>query len=221
VNVKGVVPEALQKKELVLLISRIPHAEAVIRTFADLDSDTRGKPESIKVANVESQPSPLAQYLRGKNMPVTDAAHISHNIFESSAIIRQSTRAFAELDQKFQPSKLTLNAKEALQKLRNAEANRLRAGLTLQREALLQAGISVPVFTQGAVTSDVDLEDEAEQNAKLCHELIAQGGSDSEAAIILNEVAKSLEHLEERARQNSSAENSVPSSLPSNAQDKN
>jgi hypothetical protein len=221
IQVKGIVPEASQKQELVSLISRIPHAGAVIRTFADLDSDPKDKPESIKVANVESQPSPLAQYLKVKNVPVTDAAQISHKIFESSAIIRQAAHALAELDQKFEASKLTLSAKESLQKLRNTEQSRLHSGLSLQREALLQAGILVPAPMQEIIISNAELEDEAEQNAKFCHELIAQGSSDSEAAVILNEISKSLEHLEEAARQNSSAENAAPSSLPSNAQDQN
>jgi hypothetical protein len=74
---------------------------------------------------------------------------------------------------------------------------------------------------QEIIISNAELEDEAEQNAKFCHELIAQGSSHSEAAVILNEISKSLEHLEEAARQNSSAENAAPSSLPSNAQDQN
>ncbi|HEX3470922.1 MAG TPA: hypothetical protein VHT28_07020, partial [Silvibacterium sp.] len=221
IRVKGVVPEASHKQELVSLISQIPHAEAAIRTFADLDSDPKGKPESIKVVNAESQPSPLAEYLRVKSIPIADAAQISHDIFESSAIIRQATHALAELDQKFEPSRLTLSAKESLQKLRDTEQGRLRLGLSLQRGALLQAGISVPMPTRGVITGDAQLEGDAELNAKLCHELIAQGSPDADAAVILNEISKSLEHLEDAARQNSSAENSAPSSLPYNAQDKN
>jgi hypothetical protein len=221
IQVKGVVPESSHKQELVSLISQIPHAAAVVRTFADLDSDPQNKPESIKVANLESQPSLLAQYLRVKNTPIDDAAQISHDIFESSVIIRRATHALVELDQKFQPSGLTLSAKESLRKLRDAERSHLLLGLSLQRGALLQTGISVSAPIRGVIKSDAELEGDADLNVKLCHELIAQASSDSEAAVILTEISKSLEHLEEAARQNSPAENPAPSSsLSSNAQDK-
>jgi hypothetical protein len=219
IQVKGVVPQSSHEQELVSLISQIPHAAAVVRTFADLDSDPKDKPESIKVANLESQPSLLAQYLRLKNTPIADAAQISHDIFESSIIISQATHALVELDHRFEPSGLTFSAKESLQKLRDAEQGRLLLGLSLQRKALLQAGISVSTPIRGVITSDAELEGETDLNVKLCHELIAQASSDSEAAVILTEISKSLEHLDEAARQNSPAENPAPSSL-SNAQDK-
>jgi hypothetical protein len=176
-NAQGVIVDGLvdtedRRRELQAGLRSVPHVTVAIQSDEALKANpSANSVQSISVASMPDQPSPLAIYLTDKGRNIADINNLAQQFFDNALTINQESREIADLQTRFGPEAQTLLTSATLSELIYRHHERLEEALKHERELV--------VVAQGASTSDQSsstpstssLMELAERNLALAKEL--------------------------------------------------
>jgi len=177
-NAEGVIVEGLvdtekRRRELQAGLRSVPHVTVAIQSDEALkaNSSANNSVQSVSVASMPDQPSPLALYLEDKGRNIVDINNLAQRIFDDALAISQESREIADLQARFGPEKQTFLTSITLSELIYRHHERLEEVMKHERE-LLAAAQGAPAPVQGlSAPSTTSLADAAERNLALAKEL--------------------------------------------------
>jgi RNA polymerase sigma factor (sigma-70 family) len=202
IQVKGIVENEARKREVEAGLNMVSHVMPFIFTFQELQN--RQNPDSqitsIGTASGVSEPSPLEKYMLAKGLSRGDVSVYSRQFSESSSEIRRDSVVISDLLKRFTTDQqLTPSARTMLGQLLTQCTANITAALDEETRALAQAGLASGVSS--AQTPGIDLPAAAEQNRRLCEELISSGSAQSRSAPqILSDLLQAINGVRSASR---------------------
>jgi hypothetical protein len=173
VIVSGIVGTEKRRQELQAGLRSIPHVTVAIQSDEALKANpsAANSVQSISVASMPDQPSPLAIYLTDKGRSIADINHLAQQVFDDALAISQESNEIADLQTRFASGGQTLLMSATLSELIYRHHERLDEALRREREVLVSAQ-NEPVSDQGSYAPSATLLVEAAQrNLVLAREL--------------------------------------------------
>jgi DNA-directed RNA polymerase specialized sigma24 family protein len=219
VAVNGLVATEERKRELETRLRAIPHAKDAIRTFAEFRSSPDAQPETrVAMASSSASASPLDAMLAESNRASEDAAAVHSLLLDAAFSLRQSALAYADLQTRFAPERLSTEASERQDLLANLYCERIRAAKAKEQRALRLLDVKAVL---PAAAASGDLSTVALRNSQLCFELISQDAQPHQSArAILEELSASLANLDTALNNAASPAQQSLSSSPAVRQDR-
>jgi len=193
IEVKGVVDTEQRKKQLVSQLLLVPHVRPSLLSVEELGNNplpaAPRSSEPIHAYSVESQPSPLEQYLRAKNLPTDNLAAISQSLLDGSLTIQRAQGHLSELQSRFKDgAALSGDLQTQFAKLAENYAGAMRNGLDTDNKVLISLGLDTgtrPFPAASSSAADADLTQQVRRYQALCQELIASGTSQPRSAQVI------------------------------------
>jgi hypothetical protein len=174
VIVDGLVDTEDRRRELQAGLRSVPHVTVAVQSDEALKANPAAINgiQSVAVASMPDQPSPLETYLEGQGRrSIADINNLAQRIFDNALAISQESREIADLQTRFEPEGQTLLASATLSELIYRHHERLEEALKHERE-LLAVTQSAPASNPGSPTpSTSSLVKAAERNLALAKEL--------------------------------------------------
>ena len=210
IEVKGVVETNQRKVQLASRLLQIPHVHPSLLSVEELGNYPQSGPartdEPIQTYSVETQSSPLEQYLREKALPLDQLGSISQSLFDQSVRMHQAEVHLFELQQRFKNiDRLSIDQKRQLLELSRSYIDTIQSALVANRNTLLSIGLyspepNQPPLSSGAASEPLDLR--VREYQRLCQQLIAsRPGEQISATVIAEELTKSGSLIESGAGQ--------------------
>jgi RNA polymerase sigma factor (sigma-70 family) len=198
IQVTGIVATDERKHEIEAHLSLVPHVNAVLYSFQDIQSrqSAASAITNIKQSSSVERPSPLEDFLQPQSLSRNAIGELEHGLFNSSVEVNQEGKAITELLQKFPVGEqLTPNASASLRMLLASHKEKMLAALQKEESILTQANI---VFARKAGNmGGSNLAVLAEANGALCGELISDSNEQPRGAqIIIPELMQSIAQLQ-------------------------
>ncbi|WP_263360146.1 hypothetical protein [Acidicapsa ligni] len=173
VTVDGLVDTENRRRELQAGLQSVPHVTVAIQSDEALKANpsAMNSVQSISVASMPDQPSPLEIYLESHGQKIADINSLAQQFFDDALTINQESREIADLQTRFTPEGQTLLTSATLSELIYRHHERLEEALRRERELLGDAQ-SAPTPDPGSPTpSTSSLVEAAERNLALAKEL--------------------------------------------------
>jgi hypothetical protein len=173
VIVDGLVDTESRRRELQARLRSVPHVTVAIQSDEALKANPSAvnSVQSISVASMPDQPSPLEIYLEDQGRNIADINNLAQRFFDDALAINQESREIADLQTRFGSAGQTLLTSATLSELIYRHHERLEEALKHERE-LLASAQGTPTSNPGlSVPSTSPLVETAERNLALAKEL--------------------------------------------------
>jgi hypothetical protein len=208
-NAQGVVVDGLvdtedRRRELQAGLRSVPYVTVAIQSDEALKANPDvNSVQSVSVASMPDQPSPLAIYLEGQGRRnIADINNLAQRFFDDALTINQESREIADLQTRFGHEGQTLLASATQSELIYRHHERLEEALKHER-GLLAAAQSAPTSNpDSSAPSTSSLVEAAERNLALAKELTQTNHPAVRAAdSILAEISLAMNDLTAGARE--------------------
>jgi hypothetical protein len=174
VTVDGLVETEERRRRLQTGLQTVPHVVVAIQSDESLKANPSpaNAVQSIAVASMPDQPSPLETYLEGRGQSIAAVNDLAQRLFNNALAICQEGNAIVDLQTRFgsgEPKSVLASA--TLSELIYSHHERLEAALKRERELLAEAQGSSPVSRDSSAPQPSLLLDAANRNLALSKEL--------------------------------------------------
>ncbi len=209
IDIKGVVETNARKQELIVRLTMLPNVRASILSGDEIGTRLLSRAalsgeQPVHVYSVESQPSPIEQYLNAKNMPADQLASISHNLLDGSLKVSRAEVHLTELQPRFaEANRLPMEQRTQLASLARNYAGTILAGVDANEQILRSLGFLAANQTANQAAAvepgeaGQEIHEQIRQYRQLCMDLISNGTGQSRPA---PEIAEELIRSGERIR---------------------
>jgi hypothetical protein len=174
VTVDGLVETEERKRQLQAGLQTVPHVVVAIQSDESLKANPSPAHavQSVAVASMPDQPSPLETYLEGRGQSIAAVNDLAQRLFNNALAISQESNAIVDLQSRFgsgEPKSVLASA--TLSELIYSHHERLKAALKRERELLAEAQSSSPASSDSSAPQSSLLIDAANRNLALSKEL--------------------------------------------------
>ena len=176
-NAQGVIVDGLvdteeRRRELQAGLRSVPHVTVAIQSDEALKANPSDSVQTVSIASMPDQPSPLSIYLEGQGRwNVADINSLAQQFFDNALTLNRESREIADLQMRFESEGQTLLMSATLSELIYRHHERLDEALKHERE-LLAAAQGTPASNPGPpAPSTFSLVEAAERNLALAKEL--------------------------------------------------
>jgi len=173
ITVNGLVETEEQRRGLQARLQMVPHVTPSIQSAENIrrNPSLGDSIQSLAVASMPDQPSPLKTYLQARGRSVAEINDLGQRLFNSVLTVSQESKEIADLQTHFGPEgRRTALASATLAELMYSHRQRLDAALKHERELLAETQ-SAPVSGQAAAARASSLFEAADRNLSLAKEL--------------------------------------------------
>ena len=173
ITVNGLVETEEQRRGLQARLQMVPHVTPSIQSAENIrrNPSLGDSIQSLAVASMPDQPSPLKTYLQARGRSVAEINDLGQRLFNSVLTVSQESKEIADLQARFGPEEhRTALASATLAELMYSHRQRLDAALKHERELLAETQ-SAPVSGQAAAARASSLFEAADRNLSLAKEL--------------------------------------------------
>ena len=197
-QVKGVVETDERKRELVTALHLVPRVVPAIFSYRDMEdyAKTGDEINSVRMSSVVSEPTPLEKHLVDRGWTRDNVRRISHQIFDSSAVVDCESQAIAGLLVRFSSkSDLSRTAVGMLQQLVSQHKSRLLEALATEEQSIDAVGMT-PATAPVPPDHLEHFAADARANVNLSQELISTSNAQPRSVdVIVPELARSAAKL--------------------------
>jgi RNA polymerase sigma factor (sigma-70 family) len=208
VQVKGIVETDARKRELEARLDQIPHVIPSIFTFQEFERQASSRSGSsaagtrLSMASDTEQSSPLEKFFLAKGETRDEMSRLADRVSDSSNTIDRDSRMLADLMKRFaSDQQLTDAGRSTLAELIAEHKQNVLRALDDEEHSLAEAGLlsgSAKTSPDGAT----DLKEIAEQNRRLCEELVfGDDAGGRSAQEIVPELVRTIHQLHTSALQ--------------------
>ena len=176
-NAQGVIVDGLvdteeRRRELQAGLRSVPHVTVAIQSDEALKANPSDSVQTVSIASMPDQPSPLSIYLEGQGRwNVADINSLAQQFFDNALTLNRESREIADLQMRFGSEGQTLLMSATLSELIYRHHERLDEALKHERE-LLAAAQGTPASNPGpSAPPTFSLVEAAERNLALAKEL--------------------------------------------------
>lgn len=199
VTVDGLVETEKRRRELQAGLQAVPHVVVAIQSDESLKAhpSPTDTVQSVAVASMPDQPSPLEIYFEGRGKSVGDINDLAQRLFNDALAISQESKEIVDLETRFgSDGQKTILASATLTELVYSHRERLEAALKRERELLADAQNASPASEGSTGLRASSLLDLASKNLALSKELTQTNAPATRSAEkILAEMSVTMDDL--------------------------
>jgi hypothetical protein len=174
VIVDGLVETEERRRALQAALQMVPHVTDAIQSNERLQTNPPASSaiQSVAVASMPDQPSPLAVYLQARGRSTSDINDLAQRLFSNALTISQESKEISDLQARFGPTDTkTLLTTATLAELLYSHHERLKAALQHERALLAEAANATPTAQSPDAMQTSSLLVTADRNLALAREL--------------------------------------------------
>jgi hypothetical protein len=174
VTVDGLVETEKRRRELQAGLQTVPNVIFAVQSDESLKANPSpaNAVQSIAVASMPDQPSPLATYLQARGRSIAEISGLAQQLLNNALIISQESKGLVDLQTRFAPTETkSVLASATLSELVYSHHERLEAALKRERELLADAQSTSSESRDALPPKASSLIDAANRNFALSKEL--------------------------------------------------
>jgi len=197
VSVEGVVESNARKFELVSQLGAIPHVQANISSYLDLDANSAlsSSISEIKAESVVSGISQLDRYCISAHKPQEVCRQASYRLLNLATIVARDGKKLADLQDRFAGrDSFDLRIQRLMSQLVHDRVGHLEAALAEQQALVASLGLAVE--TIAPPSEPLALANAAERNLAAVRELVDSSDENARpAAALAEDILRSQQHV--------------------------